>query len=295
MALYAFDGTWNTDQPNAEKMTNVIKFRDACAQKIFYREGVGTRFGPFGKLIGGMTGAGGRERIEEGLQALQENFQNGDTTIDIIGFSRGAALAVHFANKIAKGVDAIGGPKPVRFLGIWDLVGSFDVPGNTIDLGWDLGLPPNVENCFHAMALDEKRVLFPLTRLSASGVSSVNGPLSEVWFRGVHSDVGGGDPDLGLSSIALNWMLRNAIRCGLTIMRDHVVANQAIMNPASDISHHTFELAHLFHNIHRNVRSTDVVHVSVQNHEGSQFNNPAATLPRMDDDAAMTITAAAGS
>ena len=111
MALYAFDGTWNTDQPDAEKNTNVIKFRDAYAEKSFYREGVGTRFGPFGKLIGGVSGTGGRERIEEGLEALKENFQNGDTTIDIVGFSRGAALAVHFANQIAKGAGGSGGPQ----------------------------------------------------------------------------------------------------------------------------------------------------------------------------------------
>ena len=293
MALYAFDGTWNTDQPNAEKCTNVIRFRGAYAEKIFYREGVGTRFGPFGKLIGGMSGAGGRERIEEGLEALIENFQNGDTTIDIIGFSRGAALAVHFANQIAKGAKGLPPGQPVRFLGIWDLVASFDIPGNTIDLGWDLGMPSNVQNCYHAMALDEKRVLFPLNRLSAHNVSSVNGPVAEVWFRGVHSDVGGGDPDLALSSIALNWMFRNAIRCGLVIMPEKVTANKAIMDPTSDISHHQFELAHLFHDIHRNVRPTDVVHFSVQNHEGSQFNNPAATLARMDDEGAMTTAAIA--
>jgi uncharacterized protein (DUF2235 family) len=293
MALYAFDGTWNTDQPDAEKMTNVIKFRDAYAEKAFYREGVGTRFGPFGKLIGGMSGAGGRERIEEGLEALIENFQNGDTTIDIVGFSRGAALAVHFANQIAKGVKGLPAGQAVRFLGIWDIVASFDIPGNTIDLGWDLGMPSNVQFCFHAMALDEKRVLFPLNRLSGHNVSSVNGPVAEVWFRGVHSDVGGGDPDLGLSSIALNWMLRNAIRCGLVIVPEKVVANQAIMSPGSDISHHSFELAHLFKDIHRTVRPTDVVHFSVQNHEGSQFNNPPATLSRMDDDGAMTTVAVA--
>jgi uncharacterized protein (DUF2235 family) len=293
MALYAFDGTWNTDHPESEKDTNVIKFRNAYAERVFYREGVGTRFGPFGRLIGGMSGAGGRERIEEALEALKENFQNGDTTIDIVGFSRGAALAVHFANKIAKGVDGVGAQQPVRFLGIWDIVGSFDIPGNTIDLGWDLGMPPNVKNSFHAMALDEKRVLFPLSRLSQRGVSSVQAPLAEVWFRGVHSDVGGGDPDLGLSSIALNWMLRNAIRCGLVIKPENLTANQKIMDPGAGISHHGFELAHLFQEIHRSIRDTDAVHFSVQNYEGSQFNNPPANLLRIDDDWAMTTTAGA--
>ena len=65
------------------------------------------------------------------------------------------------------------------------------------------------------MAIDEDRAFFPLTRLSKAGKAFTK--LREVWFRGVHSDVGGGNANLGLNWIALNWMFENALRHGLPI------------------------------------------------------------------------------
>src|SRR5881296_3629974 len=102
MALYAFDGTWNKDKAGSDEDTNVVWFRDAYQETKFYWEGVGTRFGVLGRIAGGITGAGGKERISEAVKKLKESFKNGDSTIDIVGFSRGAALAVHFANQVAK-------------------------------------------------------------------------------------------------------------------------------------------------------------------------------------------------
>lgn len=163
MALYAFDGTWNEDEVDEAKDTNVVKFRDACidTDRIFYLEGVGTRLGFIGKLLGGGTGAGGRFRIREAMEQLDRNMAAGDRTIDIIGFSRGAALALHFANEIQKEKSGA----EIRFLGLWDVVASFGIPGNNLNIGWTLTLPPNVRACYHAMALDERRGNFPLTRV----------------------------------------------------------------------------------------------------------------------------------
>ena len=53
-------------------------------------------------MLGGLFGSGGKSRIEEMHDILTENWEDGDQVIDIIGFSRGAALAVHFANKIGE-------------------------------------------------------------------------------------------------------------------------------------------------------------------------------------------------
>ena len=104
MALYAFDGTWNENEADPLEDTNVIKFVDAFQakpdHKADYIEGVGTRFGAIGRVLGGVFGAGGQTRIEEMYEKLVANWQQGDQTIDIIGFSRGAALAVHFSNVI---------------------------------------------------------------------------------------------------------------------------------------------------------------------------------------------------
>src|SRR6185436_15222611 len=97
-----------------------------------------------------------------------------------------------------------------------DVVGEFGLPGEHVNAGHNLKFPPNVLHCYHAMALDESRLLFPLTRLTGTGSNEEN-RLQEVWFRGVHSDVGGGNGNRGLNWIALNWMYENARRNGLPI------------------------------------------------------------------------------
>jgi len=103
MALYAFDGTWKDDDEERTKLTNVVQFNEAYAGALepVYVEGVGTRGGIFGKIIGGGTGAGGRSRIDNMLERYEE-VRAIDPAVDIVGFSRGAALAVHFANEIQK-------------------------------------------------------------------------------------------------------------------------------------------------------------------------------------------------
>jgi uncharacterized protein (DUF2235 family) len=214
MALYAFDGTWNKDEAGEGTDTNVVKFAEAYTEETCYRPGVGTRFGRLGKIFGGVLGAGGGQRLDEMLQELASNFAEGDRSVDIVGFSRGAALALDFANLVN---DRMNGA-PVRFLGLWDAVASFGLPGNRVNIGHKLTLPDNVEYCFHAMSLDERRGNFPLTRVAlVKGGKPVAGRLEEVWFRGVHSDVGGGNENPGLNWISLDWMFANAHRCGLDI------------------------------------------------------------------------------
>jgi hypothetical protein len=103
------------------------------------------------------------------------NYFKGDKNINVIGFSRGAALAIHFCNVLAKkGLELESGEteKPsIRFLGLWDVVGVFGIPINLIipfqeiNLGYDLTVPENVESCFHALALDEYCQAFRVTRL----------------------------------------------------------------------------------------------------------------------------------
>ena len=272
MALYAFDGTGQVDDELDLRDTNVVCFHAAYKGKKFYRTGVGTKLGLFGRIIGGITGTGGRSRIKESLKELESNIAKGDRDIDIIGFSRGAALAIHFANQICK---LPGSPK-VRFLGLFDAVPSFGVPGNPINLFWDLDCPRNIEHCFHALALDERRHNFVLHRISSDKVV-------EVWFRGVHSDIGGGNTNVGLSSIALNWMFQNAMRCGLEFDMNMVRKNAEKMNPNTSISIHKLDpIKQPF----RKLKPTDMVHSSVAfraDGNGRQHNNPPSTLAAVDD------------
>ncbi len=141
MALYAFDGTGNEDNPVDAKDTNVLKFFNAYGDgyrgpgENIYVKGVGTRWGLLGKIVGSIFGAGGRRRLRNAKKALRKNVRRGDTTIDIVGFSRGAALALEFANEVTKmTINGIKFPS-VRFLGLWDTVASFGIPGNDINLG----------------------------------------------------------------------------------------------------------------------------------------------------------------
>lgn len=139
------------------------------------------------------------------------------------GTDRGAALAVHFANIIGeKGVKLADGRVEkvrIRFLGVWDIVGSFGLSFDTfidfqdINLGWKLDTIHNcVDNCYHAMALDERRETFNVTRLDPKHKCN---NIYEVWFRGVHSDIGGGNGNMTRSNIALQWMLEQGRNCGL--------------------------------------------------------------------------------
>ena len=171
MALYAFDGTWNSDEENPGKDTNIVRFRELYSGvDVEYISGVGTRWGSLGRVLGGLFGTGGRSRIDEMYEDLCENWQEGDRDIDIIGFSRGAALALHFANKIAKeGVQKKDGSTEkvrIRFLGLWDVVASFGLSFNNIldfqeiNLGWDVkNVAECVDHCFHVLGGQRWRLL----------------------------------------------------------------------------------------------------------------------------------------
>ena len=219
MALYAFDGTWNTKKDKEDDThhnTNVVKFHaayeKASQKRQFYVSGVGTRWDTIGAVFGGAFGFGVLPRLNEAYTALCTNWDGGDRKIDIVGFSRGAATALDFVHVIQqRGIrhpttDAIVEPQPViRFLGLWDIVASFGLAnlGNAaLNFGHHLEIPrASLDYCFHALALDERRPSFLPTRLRGA---------REVWFRGVHSDVGGGNGNTGLSDITLRWMMAKA-------------------------------------------------------------------------------------
>ena len=269
--LIAFDGTWNSDRPGTEQDTNVCWFARAYTDtNKRYLPGVGTRFGFLGRAIGGMTGAGGRTRISEALEFVHMNRRQQEP-VDVVGFSRGAALALHFCNQLAK----LPQPIPVRFLGLWDCVPSFGAASIDANIGWDLELPDNVVTCYHALALDERRHTFDLHRLTAKP-----GRLTELWFRGVHSDVGGGNANPALSSISLNWMLRQAQKDGLPIDPAVVAANQARQKMGLGISDRPWYDFIL--NRARVVPATDRIHASVT--YVARCVNPPAGCLRIDND-----------
>ena len=97
-----------------------------------YRAGVGTRFDAVGRVLGGVFGLGELPRLNEAYDHLCARWADGDTTIDIVGFSRGAATTLDFCHiiqerKIRKpGTDVVVEANPkIRFLGVWDVVAAF--------------------------------------------------------------------------------------------------------------------------------------------------------------------------
>jgi hypothetical protein len=96
-----------------------------------------------------------------------------------------------------------------------------------MNLGYKLSLPKNVLNCYHALALDESRKAFRPTRMPES---------CEVWFRGVHSDVGGGNENHALNDITLRWMLNKAMASGLPMSPGCVDASCTRINAEAKIA-----------------------------------------------------------
>ncbi len=254
MTLYAFDGTWNDssvpeDQRNTKKDTNVHRFRVLYDGTHVYLDGVGTRYGTIGRLIGGLTGAGAQKRVEEAFEALRKNVRQGDTVIDVVGYSRGATIARLFVQRIErdyhdlqdKNGTPLQAPPQVRFLGLFDTVASFGIPWTDDEDDFSHLIPDFVENTFHAMALDETRETFGIERCIGSREH-----ITEVWFRGGHGDIGGNatfidkkgeQSNRERSDIALNWMLSKAKACHLPVpnhMGDTQVVNEDARVTAKD-------------------------------------------------------------
>lgn len=119
----------------------------------------------------------------------------------------------------------------IRFIGVWDTVGALGIPvlgprWLRPVVGWlnhrwefhDTRLSSQVDGAFHALAIDERREVFAPTlwhqRPDASGPEPEQ-ELKQVWFTGVHCDIGGGYPDTSLSDITLLWMADRAREYGL--------------------------------------------------------------------------------
>ena len=117
-----------------------------------------------------------------------------------------------------------GSPPEIQFLGVWDTVGALGIPDtlrftNIFDRPshwqfFDTELKPHIKTARHAMSLDEMRASFTVTRWINC---PTHGDCKEVWFPGVHADVGGGYGRSGLADCALLWMMEEAAQAGLIL------------------------------------------------------------------------------
>ncbi|MGZ9271285.1 MAG: DUF2235 domain-containing protein [Candidatus Binatia bacterium] len=249
------------DDPGANdsKKTNVRILYEMSYQnndqKAYYDSGVGTEW--YDDKIGGTTGFGLSQNIKQAYYKLCVLYENGDK-IFLFGFSRGAFTARSLAGlvyhcglikahefsegdiddmfNIYKRDDQNAKQRckennsccPIEMIGVWDTVGSLGIPKIFVDEKstdryiqfHDTALSPEVKAAYHALAIDEQRRAFTPT-LWNEPRKDADQILEQVWFAGVHSDIGGGYPDRHHSNIALKWMLECAKRHGLKIKYDH--------------------------------------------------------------------------
>jgi uncharacterized protein (DUF2235 family) len=232
--------------------TNVVKLfrvleRDPKRQVAYYDPGVGTLADPsyktpiakeINKVLGLGFGLGLGRNIEKAYAYLMEQVAENDR-IFIFGFSRGAytaralagfihsvglmergcenlipyAMALYRARKVDfeilnKFKSTYGRSVQIHFLGLWDSVST---------VGWiydPVFLPYTTNNksvlaVRHALAIDERRAFF---RQLHWGSDNQDQDMKEVWFAGVHADIGGGYPEAesGLAKISLRWMIEEA-------------------------------------------------------------------------------------
>jgi uncharacterized protein (DUF2235 family) len=211
----------------------------------------------FFSIVAGLAfGAGILDNVSDAYRYLMNVYEKGDN-IYVFGFSRGAytarALAgvlymfgllcpgneglipyvVRMYAKRSRKADGMkntfsvaGGFKatfcrdcPLHFVGLFDTVSS-------VGWVWDpLKLPytarnPEMAHGRHAVSIDELRCYF---RSNLWGAPFAGQDIKQVWFTGVHSDVGGGylTAESGLSQITLQWMLCEAVALGLLVNPHH--------------------------------------------------------------------------
>ena len=117
----------------------------------------------------------------------------------------------------------------IRFIGVWDTVGALGIPVDGLRLiarinrRWafhNTDLSTSVDAAYQALAIDEKRRAFKPALWTVRADAPAEQRVEQVWFPGVHSDVGGGYPEHQLSDIPLLWMVNRARGCGLEFLPD---------------------------------------------------------------------------
>lgn len=224
LLLFAFDGTRQSPATGS----NVWKLSQYYSDgPVHYQAGPGRSDALEWDAL---TAHQARLIVDAQWQQLLRELQQADgretVPIDILGFSRGAALARHFGNLVQQHVQqglfraddpvlgSISACVDLRFMGLFDSVAQFGIGGSQNYL-YDLGIATAWDWVAHAVALHERRWLFPLLIANDKGHDNV----VEAPFIGAHSDIGGGIlPDRSgqaadqgdLSDVALNWMLWQA-------------------------------------------------------------------------------------
>jgi uncharacterized protein (DUF2235 family) len=271
--ILCFDGTnnkYNADNTNVVKLHAMLD-RTQPDQITYYQPGIGTILplsvvGRFKKKVATLLDLAVATQLEEhasdGYRYLMRTYEP-DDEIFIFGFSRGSYTARVVAGMLQKigllgrgneellpfawdmykngsVVDADGFRDTfsrvirLKFLGVWDTVSSIGWMWNPQHLPFTAN-NPTVDIVRHAVALDERRANYVQNLWAHTPPTGQD--VLEVWFPGVHCDIGGGypEPKAGLSKITLKWMVKQAEGAGLRFS----AAAKAVWLPAQDTPPHS--------------------------------------------------------
>jgi uncharacterized protein (DUF2235 family) len=124
----------------------------------------------------------------------------------------------------------------IRCIAVWDTVGALGIPANRFTHRWepcrstyrfhDTTLGPHVAHAFQALAIDEQRHPFAPVVWTPSAAAPATQVLVQMWFAGVHSDVGGGYREHGASDVALVWIVAQLVERGLLELDEAALAGQ---------------------------------------------------------------------
>lgn len=247
---------------NVVKMSRAVAAQapDGTVQVVFYDQGVGTAWG-LDRWIGGAFGEGLTKNIEDAYRFLVDNYAQGDE-IYLFGFSRGAytarstagmirncgVLRKQYAHKFPEahalyrskaqddtpdGKNSVAFRKNfahevrIRFIGVWDTVGALGIPLSGLRFltrrrhqFHDVQLSRYVDCAYQALAIDEQRKPFAPAIWETKKVPGQK--VEQVWFAGVHTNIGGGYKDSGLSDLTFLWMKEKAEACGLAFDQDYI-------------------------------------------------------------------------
>lgn len=99
----------------------------------------------------------------------------------------------------------------VFFLGLWDTVGAHGLPSYNIEKGFeyvrfhDKFISSHVNYAYQVLAVHEDLEFFEPCRIFKS-ITATN-TVEEIWFPGVHGEIGGSDQNNPISNETLNWMI----------------------------------------------------------------------------------------
>jgi len=257
------DGTWNSPITEREtNVVHLLRAivpvcpKTNVTQISYYHRGVGTG-NALDSFLGGMAGIGLSGSVKSCYGFLVDNYQAGDEIL-LFGFSRGAYVVRSVAGLVGTvgllekaemfafkevwdyytlpakeratyNLDTIAPkrrhPIPISCVGVWDTVGALGIPGTKLCSSsytfHRTSLGSQVRHAFQALAMDERRGNFQPAVWVKTDAGQV---LEQVWFPGVHSDVGGGYPAHGLADTTLLWMLDRLRHYSLLHFDDNAVA-----------------------------------------------------------------------